>query len=149
MMREPEAPSRGGARHDDAADSGKGKKRRVEGAGSSGASSDAVERMKKVVTAVASTTRHGRRLAFLFLKLPTEAEAPGYYDVVREPISLGQMRERLKGGVCTLEQLDADMNQMVRNAHTYNAPESQIYEDANTLLAVYQEARTKHFPEAA
>ena len=101
--------------------------------------------VRKVLNAVASCTgARGYKIAELFLRLPTAAEVPGYYDLVTRPISIAQMRERLGSEPdYSFAQLDADMDLMVANAHVYNDPASQAYVDANTLLAKYHEAKAK------
>ena len=101
--------------------------------------------VRKVLNAVASCTgARGYKIAELFLRLPTAAEVPGYYDLVTRPISIAQMRERLGSEPdYSFAQLDADMDLMVANAHVYNNPASQAYVDANTLLAKYREAKAK------
>ena len=48
----------------------------------------------------------------------------------------------------TAEGLDADMALMVANAHTYNSAESQVYHDAITLQATYNDTRAKLFGAA-
>jgi len=102
--------------------------------------------LKKLINAVANATRgrNKRRLAQLFLQLPRSSEAPDYYQTIESPIAIAQMREKLKGGGYSLAQLDEDVALMVRNAHTYNDPASQVYQDASTLLEVYKEARSRH-----
>ena len=50
---------------------------------------------------------------------------------------------------CQLERLDRDFALMVRNAKQYNAPDSQVDRDAETLWGAFSEARAKTFPAAA
>merc|ERR1719424_2631999 len=108
------------------------------------------ESMRKVLNAVANCSERARKIAQLFLRLPAAAEAPGYYELVTRPISIAQMRDRLGSEPdYSFAQLDADMGLMVANAHVYNDPASQVYVDANTLLAKYREAKAKYAPGAA
>ena len=108
------------------------------------------ESVRKVLGAVANCSERARKIAQLFLRLPAAAEAPGYYELVTRPISIAQMRERLGSEPdYSFAQLDADMDLMVANAHVYNDPASQVYVDANTLLAKYHEAKAKYAPGAA
>ena len=51
------------------------------------------ERLKKLLTAVSKTLRGGRKVAELFLLLPTEEEAPGYYGLIERPVSSSSMKE--------------------------------------------------------
>ena len=41
-------------------------------------------------------------------------------------------------------RLDADVELMVKNAHAYNTPDSQVYHDASTLREIYLRGRAKH-----
>ena len=50
------------------------------------------ERLKKLLTAVSKTLRGGRKVAELFLLLPTEEEAPGYYGLIERPVSSSWMK---------------------------------------------------------
>ena len=117
-------------------------------AAAGGAAGEEREKLLKLIKAVQSTQRQGRRVAALFTRLPTEDEAPGYREHIASPISLAEMNKKARGGEYTVAELDADMDTMVANAHSYNAPESQVHHDASTLLASYREARAKHFGEA-
>ena len=108
------------------------------------------ESVRKVIDYVANCSARGRKVAQLFLQLPTAAEAPGYYEQVARPISLAQMRERLASEPdYSFAQLDADMELMVANAHLYNDPASQVYVDASTLLEKYRDAKAKYAQGAA
>ena len=79
---------------------------------------------------VANCSARGRKVAQLFLQLPTAAEAPGYYEQVARPISIAQMKERLASAPdYSFAQLDADMALMVANAHQYNDPATQVCRD--------------------
>ena len=79
---------------------------------------------------MANCSARGRKVAQLFLQLPTAAEAPGYYEQVARPISLAQMKERLaRAPDYSFAQLDADMELMVANAHQYNDPATQVCHD--------------------
>uniref|UniRef100_A0A7S4BGX6 Uncharacterized protein n=1 Tax=Chrysotila carterae TaxID=13221 RepID=A0A7S4BGX6_CHRCT len=103
-----------------------------------------METIKKLINTVANASRNKRRLAALFLRLPSEDEAPGYFTEISRPISLAEMREKTRKGNYSLDQLDADMKQMVKNAQKYNDTHSQVHHDASTLFKVYEEARSKY-----
>ena len=108
------------------------------------------EVLRKLINAVANCSQHARKIAQLFTRLPQEAEAPGYYSVVHRPICINDMKRKLdRDASYNLAALDADMQLMVDNAHTYNAPDSQVHVDATTLLAKYGEAKAKYAPGAA
>ena len=65
--------------------------------------------LKKLIAALSNARSGGRRIASLFQKLPKEEEAPGYYDVIRQPIAIAEMREKVRGGGYSLSMLDADL----------------------------------------
>ncbi|KAJ3348126.1 hypothetical protein HDU83_001553 [Entophlyctis luteolus] len=95
----------------------------------------------------------GRNLAALFNALPNKQLYPDYYIVIKHPTALNIMQQKINGGKYnSLGDLKAEMQLMVDNAKTYNAPESLIYEDANTLWQVFNaevaKVRAQYQPEA-
>ncbi|KAL1499698.1 hypothetical protein AB1Y20_011893 [Prymnesium parvum] len=134
----------------EAADSAAGAKRLSTGGGGGKTkkprASDGADVFLKLIKGVEGTQRLGRRIAGLFRQLPSEEEAPGYYEIVKKPISLGEMNEKARSGAySSIDELDADMKLMVGNAHKYNEPQSQVYFDAELLLAAYHDLRSKYF----
>jgi len=95
----------------------------------------ATERLKRLLASVARASRGGRKLATLFLQLPTEAEAPGYYRAVPSPVSLAEMREAVKNGA-NVAAVDASMRTMAANARLYNEAGSQVMSDAKPGKAI-------------
>ena len=79
----------------------------------------------------------GRQLATIFLKLPSKMEYPDYYEVIKKPIDLDKIGQKVKASHYeNLEELLADIARMCDNACRYNEPDSQIYKDALTLHQV-------------
>ncbi|KAK9506268.1 hypothetical protein O3M35_008237 [Rhynocoris fuscipes] len=79
----------------------------------------------------------GRQLSQIFLKLPSKVEYPDYYEVIKKPINLEQISQKLKANAYEgLEDLCGDFILMFDNACKYNEPDSQIYKDALTLQRV-------------
>ncbi|XP_073978285.1 protein polybromo isoform X2 [Rhodnius prolixus] len=79
----------------------------------------------------------GRQLSQIFLKLPSKVEYPDYYEVIKKPINLEQISQKLKANAYEgLEDLCSDFILMFDNACKYNEPDSQIYKDALTLQRV-------------
>ncbi|KAJ3249562.1 hypothetical protein HDU78_000089 [Chytriomyces hyalinus] len=80
----------------------------------------------------------GRNLAALFLSLPSKTMYPDYYVLIKHPIALNIMQAKINGlKYSSVADLKAEMKLMVDNAKTYNAPNSLIYEDAETLWNVF------------
>lgn len=76
----------------------------------------------------------GRQLSEVFLKLPSKALYPDYYEVIKQPIDLDKVLQKWKSGTyLSLDDMMADLTLMFQNACRYNEPDSQIYRDALTL----------------
>uniref|UniRef100_A0A8C6P7D9 Histone acetyltransferase n=1 Tax=Nothobranchius furzeri TaxID=105023 RepID=A0A8C6P7D9_NOTFU len=72
--------------------------------------------------------------AWPFMEPVKKTEAPGYYQVIRFPMDLKTMSERLKSRYYTTRKLFmADMQRIVTNCREYNPPESEYYKCANIL----------------
>lgn len=75
-----------------------------------------------------------RQLSLIFTKLPSKNEYPDYYDIIKEPIDMEKIAQKLRQ--CSYESVDeltADFLLMLENACKYNEPDSQIYKDALVL----------------
>uniref|UniRef100_A0A3Q2DT07 Protein polybromo-1 n=1 Tax=Cyprinodon variegatus TaxID=28743 RepID=A0A3Q2DT07_CYPVA len=75
-----------------------------------------------------------------FQQLPSRREYPDYYQQIKQPISLQQIRlAKMKNGEYeSVEQIDADLNLMFENAKRYNMPNSSIYKRAFRLQQIMQ-----------
>ncbi|XP_039592316.1 histone acetyltransferase KAT2B isoform X1 [Polypterus senegalus] len=72
--------------------------------------------------------------AWPFMEPVKKTEAPGYSDVIRFPMDLKTMSERLKNRYYTTKKLFmADMQRIFTNCREYNPPESEYYKCANIL----------------
>ena len=87
-----------------------------------------------------SYTRHyetpsGVKLFEPFLTLPSKRELPDYFLAIAEPISLNQIRKKLKGGEYNsrLSLLADDLNLMFENCKSYNRPDSRLFKDGAKL----------------
>uniref|UniRef100_A0A8C5CMI4 Histone acetyltransferase n=1 Tax=Gadus morhua TaxID=8049 RepID=A0A8C5CMI4_GADMO len=68
------------------------------------------------------------------IKCSVKTEAPGYYQVIRFPMDLKTMSERLKSRYYATRKLFmADMQRIFTNCREYNPPESEYYKCANLL----------------
>uniref|UniRef100_A0A0K0DFJ5 Bromo domain-containing protein n=1 Tax=Angiostrongylus cantonensis TaxID=6313 RepID=A0A0K0DFJ5_ANGCA len=82
-----------------------------------------------------ATDTDGRKLASAFIKLPTKEEYPDYYEVIRKPMDLQRIQQRLQAhGYGRWVDIVADMSLMLENACKYNEPESNIYKVRPNIL---------------
>uniref|UniRef100_A0A8C4LDL4 Histone acetyltransferase n=1 Tax=Equus asinus asinus TaxID=83772 RepID=A0A8C4LDL4_EQUAS len=73
-------------------------------------------------------------LAWPFMEPVKRTEAPGYYEVIRFPMDLKTMSERLKNRYYVSKKLFmADLQRVFTNCKEYNPPESEYYKCANIL----------------
>lgn len=85
---------------------------------------------------------HGRTLSTPFIKLPLKSEYPDYYEVIKKPIDMQRIQQKLMSSQYeTVEDMVADFVQMFDNASKYNEPDSLIYKDALTLQRVCLEKK--------
>lgn len=89
-----------------------------------------------------------RQLSLIFTKLPSKIEYADYYDIIKDPIDMERIAQKLKQGAYeSLDDLAADFLLMLENACKYNEPDSQIYKDALVLqqltLQLKQQLRTE------
>ncbi|VDM80750.1 unnamed protein product, partial [Strongylus vulgaris] len=89
-----------------------------------------------------ATDTDGRKLAGAFIKLPTKEEYPDYYEVIKKPMDLQRIQQRLQAhGYGRWVDIVADMSLMLENACKYNEPESAIYKDAVALQRLVLEKK--------
>ncbi|XP_039858256.1 polybromo 1, like isoform X9 [Simochromis diagramma] len=81
----------------------------------------------------------GQMFSEPFQQLPSRREYPDYYQQIKQPISLQQIRAKMKNGEYeSVEQIEADLNLMFENAKRYNMPNSSIYKRAFRLQQIMQ-----------
>uniref|UniRef100_A0ABI8AA93 Polybromo 1 n=1 Tax=Felis catus TaxID=9685 RepID=A0ABI8AA93_FELCA len=81
----------------------------------------------------------GQLIAEPFFHLPSKKKYPDYYQQIKMPISLQQIRTKLKNQEYeTLDHLECDLNLMFENAKRYNVPNSAIYKRVLRLQQVMQ-----------
>ncbi|XP_039595215.1 histone acetyltransferase KAT2A isoform X1 [Polypterus senegalus] len=72
--------------------------------------------------------------AWPFMEPVKKAEAPDYYEIIRFPIDLKTMTERLKNRYYVTKKLFiADLQRIITNCREYNPPDSDYCKCANTL----------------
>lgn len=81
----------------------------------------------------------GQLIAEPFFHLPSKKKYPDYYQQIKMPISLQQIRTKLKNQEYeTLDHLECDLNLMFENAKRYNVPNSAIYKRVLKMQQVMQ-----------
>ena len=69
-----------------------------------------------------------------FRRLPNRRWHSDYYQEIKNPISLAQIKKKaMKGEYLSLNQMVEDFNLMLDNAQSYNRPDSKIFRDAVKL----------------
>lgn len=79
----------------------------------------------------------GYSVAYPFMDLPTEEVAPGYFSIIRLPMSFNMVHQRIPS-YPSMEAFINDVQQIVTNAHTYNVDGSQICLDIDALAGIFQ-----------
>uniref|UniRef100_A0A3Q3A0H8 Protein polybromo-1 n=1 Tax=Kryptolebias marmoratus TaxID=37003 RepID=A0A3Q3A0H8_KRYMA len=86
----------------------------------------------------------GRPVSELFQKLPSKVHYPDYYAIIKEPIDLRTIAQRIQTGYYkTVNAMAKDVDLMAKNAKTYNEPGSQVFKDANTIKKVFIQRKTE------
>ncbi|XP_063701796.1 protein polybromo-1-like isoform X2 [Culicoides brevitarsis] len=83
-----------------------------------------------------------RQLSSIFMRLPSKADYPDYYDIIKNPIDMEKIftkiRQQQYSGV---DDITNDFLMMFKNACTYNESDSQIFKDACKLQEVCLEIK--------
>ena len=70
----------------------------------------------------------GRFLCELFMKRPSATVYPQYYLVIKNPIDLKEILQKIRSETyLTMEEMISDVELMVENACTFNEEDSQVY----------------------
>jgi uncharacterized membrane protein len=69
------------------------------------------------------------------MELPSATKYPDYYQWIKHPLSLNQIKQNLEQlAYTTHEKFITDMKLVFNNAKKYNVEDSLIYDDAHSLL---------------
>ncbi|CAL1277234.1 unnamed protein product [Larinioides sclopetarius] len=86
----------------------------------------------------------GRVLSKAFMNLPSKRESSDYYEVIKKPIDLKKIKNRIKEHrYRSLDDLEADFILLCTNAQIYNIKGSSISEDAIVLQSVFTGAKKR------
>jgi len=101
--------------------------------------------MQILETAVAPT---GVPLSRPFLKLPSRRDFPEYYKMIKQPLSMNQIKQRISS-YTSPSNLQADFQQIFTNAQTFNKPGSEIFLLAKSLQQLFEHEFAKYFPSGS
>ncbi|KAJ1651622.1 hypothetical protein IWQ61_007858 [Dispira simplex] len=94
-----------------------------------------IEKMKS------KTDDDGRQVAEMFLELPSAKEYPEYYEVIDHPVALDIITHNVANTYQSFAEFQRDCRLMFSNAKYFNEQRSQVYEDAETLETVFEQAK--------
>ncbi|KAK5128614.1 hypothetical protein LTR08_004043 [Meristemomyces frigidus] len=95
-----------------------------------------------------ATDKTGRSIVTEFLSLPPRHELPDYYEFTKLPMALDTIQKKLqRNAYPTLTTLESDLKRLVQNAKDYNAPKSDIYEDADRVRKLVYNFMKVHNPQ--
>uniref|UniRef100_A0A3B4FGC1 Protein polybromo-1 n=1 Tax=Pundamilia nyererei TaxID=303518 RepID=A0A3B4FGC1_9CICH len=98
------------------------------------------EVLEQLLDAVVSYTEPtGRLVSELFQKLPSKMQYPDYYAIIKEPIDLKIIAQKIQlGHYRSVNAMAKDIDLLVKNAKTYNEPGSQVFKVRVHLKARYR-----------
>ncbi|KAM5148765.1 protein polybromo-1 isoform 4-T4 [Mantella aurantiaca] len=95
-----------------------------------------LEQLLESVTTAADT--NGRLISELFQKVPSKVHYPDYYAIIKEPIDLKMILQRIQSGYYkSVNAMAKDIDLLAKNAKTYNEPGSQVFKDANNIKKLF------------
>ncbi|XP_066101975.1 protein polybromo-1 isoform X16 [Saccopteryx bilineata] len=87
---------------------------------------------------VVATNPSGHLISELFQKLPSKVQYPDYYAIIKEPIDLKTIAQRIQNGnYKSIHAMAKDIDLLAKNAKTYNEPGSQVFKDANSIKKIF------------
>uniref|UniRef100_A0AAQ5ZT09 Protein polybromo-1 n=1 Tax=Amphiprion ocellaris TaxID=80972 RepID=A0AAQ5ZT09_AMPOC len=103
------------------------------------------EVLEQLLDAVVSYTEPtGRLVSELFQKLPSKMQYPDYYAIIKEPIDLKIIAQKIQlGHYRGVNAMAKDIDLLVKNAKTYNEPGSQVFKDANTIKKIFAQKKSE------
>ncbi|XP_077134268.1 protein polybromo-1 isoform X6 [Ranitomeya variabilis] len=95
-----------------------------------------LEQLLESVTSAADP--NGRLISELFQKVPSKVHYPDYYAIIKDPIDLKTISQRIQSGhYKNVNAIAKDIDLLAKNAKTYNEPGSQVFKDANTIKKLF------------
>lgn len=80
-----------------------------------------------------------------FIEPVSEKEVPDYFDVIKHPMDMTLIMEKLKNGMYnTLTDFGSDIFLMCNNCYVYNGPDTQYYKCAENIQAYFENLISKY-----
>merc|ERR1711988_2084997 len=104
-----------------------------------------MKKMKKLLEVVMQyEDRDGRILSEPFYKLPSRKELPDYYEIIRRPVDISKIQQRIDDDKYDdMDALEKDFMLMCKNTQQYNEDGSLIFEDSIVLQSVFTNSRER------
>jgi len=104
-----------------------------------------LKKMKKLVEVVMQyQDSDGRILSEPFYKLPSKKELPDYYEIIRKPVDIAKIQQRIEEEKYEdMDDLERDFMVLCKNTQHYNEEGSLIFEDSIVLQSVFTNARER------
>lgn len=104
-----------------------------------------IKKMKKLLEVVMQyEDSDGRILSEPFYKLPSKKELPDYYEVIRKPVDIAKIQQRVDDEKYEdMDALERDFMILCKNTQHYNEDGSLIFEDSIVLQSVFTNARER------
>ncbi|XP_030231386.1 protein polybromo-1 isoform X1 [Gadus morhua] len=101
------------------------------------------EHLEHLLEAVVSHTEPtGRLVSELFQKLPSKVQYPDYYAIIKDPIDLRIIAQKIQmGNYRSVSAMAKDIDLLTKNAKNYNEPGSQVFKDANTIKKLFAQKK--------
>lgn len=95
--------------------------------------------LKATRSVLQKLTQHKSAALFRQPVDPVRDQAPGYFEIIKRPMDLSNMRAKLDNGLYPDRfAFEADFRLMIRNAKTYNAPETFVAKEAGKLEGYFE-----------
>jgi len=103
------------------------------------------KKMKKLIEVVMQyEDSDGRVLSEPFWKLPSKKELPDYYEIIRKPVDIAKIQQRIDDDKYEdMAALQRDFMLLCENTQKYNEDGSLIFEDSIVLQSVFTNARER------
>merc|ERR1712173_97830 len=103
------------------------------------------KKMRKLMEIVIQyEDQDGRVLSDPFMKLPSRKELPDYYEVIRKPVDIAKIQQRIDDEKYEdMDALERDFMILCKNTQHYNEDGSLIFEDSIVLQSVFTNARER------
>ena len=138
------------AESDEVANNSASKRQKLPAPGSSEETPESTTQigLRFIHTLKAAKDKTGRPITTLFQTLPDKRELPDYYKVIRLPIAIDTVEEKLnRHAYSTLTQVESDVKRMVANAKSYNDEKSVVFGDAERIRKSLSNFMREHNPD--